>query len=133
MPVDELSRDEIWRGLRVDLGDELLAELLRVPSSSLAGYARNSAPRAVEERARHLAAVRQHLSGTYNSWGMRRWFERPRAQLEGRSARATGCLRVRRPNRSLAWPGRCWGCRRPSCCAIGFDKRAGGATILVYG
>lgn len=85
MPVDELSRDEIWRGLRVDLGDELLAELLRVPSSSLAGYARNSAPRAVEERARHLAAVRQHLSGTYNAWGMRRWFERPRAQLEGRS------------------------------------------------
>lgn len=85
MQADMLPRDQMWNGLRADLGDELLAQLLRVPSSSLAGYALDTAPHAVEERVAHLATVRQHLSGTYNAWGMRRWFERPRAQLDGRS------------------------------------------------
>lgn len=46
----DLSRDEIWSGLLDNLGDELLAQLLRVSSSSLAGYARDTAPRAVEAR-----------------------------------------------------------------------------------
>lgn len=83
MKRGDLSRDEIWSGLRASLGDELLAQLLRVPSSSLAAYARNTAPHGVEARARYLATVVQHLSGTYNSWGIRRWFERPRALLDG--------------------------------------------------
>lgn len=85
MLADELSRDEIWSGLRADLGDELLAQLLRVPTNRLAGYARGTAPHAVEERVAHLATVLQHLSGTYTPWGLRRWFERPRSQLDGRS------------------------------------------------
>lgn len=81
----DLTRDEIWSGLRVDLGDELLAQLLRVPSNRLAGYAREAAPRDVEARAAHLATILQHLSGTYTAWGIRRWFDRSRAQLDGRS------------------------------------------------
>lgn len=85
MQRGDLSRDEIWSELRGHLGDELLAQLLQVPSSSLVVYALGSAPHAVEARASHLATVLQHLSGTYNAWGMRRWFGRPRAQLDGRS------------------------------------------------
>lgn len=80
-----LSRDEIWSELHAYLGDELLAQLLRVPNNSLAGYARDSASHAIEARAAHLATVAQNLSGTYNSWGAQRWFARSRAQLGGRS------------------------------------------------
>lgn len=80
-----LSRDEIWSGLRADLGDELLGQLLRVSSEPLALYASDVAPEAVEARARFLATVVNHLSGTYTPWGVRRWFGRARSQLEGTS------------------------------------------------
>lgn len=80
-----LSRDATWSVLRANLGDELLAKLLRVPVSSLASYARDTAPHTVERRVAHLATVLQHLTGTYTTWGIRRWFARPRHQLDGRS------------------------------------------------
>jgi len=42
-------------------------------------------PDIVAARAHWLALVVSDLAGTYNEIGIRRWFERPRAQLEGQS------------------------------------------------
>lgn len=85
MKRDDLTHDDIWSELRVKLGDELLAQLMRVPSNSVVGFARNAAASDVDGRAEFLASVLQNLGGTYNAWGIRRWFVRPRAQLDGRS------------------------------------------------
>lgn len=85
MKTGALSRHEIWSELRANLDDELLARLLLTPSSHLDGYAREAASPVVEARARYLVNVLQHLSGTYNRWGIHRWFERSRAQLDGKS------------------------------------------------
>ena len=41
----------------------------------------------VAERLHWIAMVTSDLAGSYNEFGIRRWFERPRSQLNGRSAR----------------------------------------------
>jgi hypothetical protein len=41
----------------------------------------------VAERLHWLALVVADLAGAYNDYGMRRWFERPRSQLGGKSPR----------------------------------------------
>jgi hypothetical protein len=41
----------------------------------------------VAARLHWLAMVVADLAGAYNNFGIRRWFERPRSQLQGKSPR----------------------------------------------
>ena len=81
VPLRELG--ELWRVL----GPEPLAALLGVSVVSLRRYVAGERPTPdiVAARAHWLALVVSDLAGTYNEIGIRRWFERPRAQLEGQS------------------------------------------------
>jgi hypothetical protein len=76
-----------WPAMRTVFGDELLAGLLRLSASSLRRYAtgQRTTPDTTAARLHWLAMVASDLAGAYNHAGMRRWFERPRAQLDGRS------------------------------------------------
>jgi hypothetical protein len=91
-----------WPAMREILGDEALAGLLGISASSLKRYAGEErvTPPAVAERLHWVAMVVADLAGSYNDFGMRRWFERSRSQLDGRS-----------PRRML---GREWSPRDPS-------------------
>lgn len=79
-----------WATMREVFGDEVLARLAGISETSLRRYASaaRSTPQAVAEKLHWLAMVVADLSGGYNDFGMRRWFERPRAQLDGLSPRA---------------------------------------------
>jgi hypothetical protein len=69
------------------LGEELLAELVGVSVSSVRRYAGGSraAPQDVAERLHFLALLIADLAGSYNDFGIRRWLNRPRTPLGGRS------------------------------------------------
>jgi hypothetical protein len=69
------------------LGADLLTELSGASPSSLRRYAagERSVPDDVAARLHHLALLISHLAGGYNDFGIRRWFLRGRAQLDGRS------------------------------------------------
>lgn len=70
--------------LRV-FGAEQLAELLVVSPTSVRRYARGQRrpPRVIADRLHWLALLVGCLNGTYNDFGVCRWFERPRAALDG--------------------------------------------------
>lgn len=74
-----------WGGVRERLGDEQLAELLEISTSSLRRYASGAreTPDAIAWRLHTLTRIIAALSGSYNDYGIRRWFERSRAQLDG--------------------------------------------------
>lgn len=76
-------------GPRLDslLGRELLARLLQVSAVSLRRYlaGERAVPDAVAARLHFLALVAGDLAGAYNDIGVRRWFDRPRTLLDGRS------------------------------------------------
>ena len=78
-----------WAPARELLGDELLARLLRVSVSSLRRYAAGErrTPDAVAWRLHLIARLLAALIGSYNDYGIRRWFERPRAALDGSTPR----------------------------------------------
>jgi hypothetical protein len=80
-----------WPAMRGVFGDEMLVELLGVAPSSLRRYAsgERATPDEVAARLHWLAMVVADLAGGYNDFGIRRWFERPRSQLDGRSPRQT--------------------------------------------
>lgn len=72
----------------VALSDVLGAELLplaAVSPSSLRRYltGERAWPDGVAARLHHLAVIVSHLAAGYNDFGIRRWFGRPRAQLDG--------------------------------------------------
>ena len=75
--------------MREIFGDEMLARLVGIAESTLRRYSSASrvTPQPVAERLHWLAMVVADLSGAYNTFGIRRWFERPRTQLGGRSPR----------------------------------------------
>lgn len=79
-----------WPAMRELLGDELLGALVGVAASSLRRYAAGErrTPDEVAARLHWVALVASDLAGAYNAYGIRRWFDRPRVQLEGRSPRA---------------------------------------------
>lgn len=79
--------DREWPEVGRILGDDLLGRLLGVSPSSLRRYASGSrtTPDDTAERLHVLALVIGDLAGSYNDVGIRRWFERPRAQLGGRA------------------------------------------------
>ena len=80
-----------WPSMRGVFGDEVLVELLGVGASSLRRYASGdrATPDEVAARLHWLAMVVADLAGAYNDFGIRRWFERPRSQLDGKSPRQT--------------------------------------------
>lgn len=71
------------------LGPELLVEMLEISAASLQRYQSGDrqVPDIVAERAHFLTSVISALEGTYNEFGVRRWFERPRSVFNGRTAR----------------------------------------------
>lgn len=71
-------------------GNERLAQLAGVGGSSLRRYANGDRfmPDDVAERVHLVARIVADLAGSYNERGIRRWFERPRAQLGGRTPEA---------------------------------------------
>ena len=81
--------DRELRELRRTFELEQLADLLGTSVVSLRRYlgGTRSVPDGVAARAHWLALVVADLAGSYNPIGVRRWFERPRAQLDGRSPR----------------------------------------------
>jgi len=68
------------------LGEDLLARLLGVSVSSVRRYSAGGrvTPQPVAERLHFLALVLADLAGSYNDYGMRRWFTRPRSALGDR-------------------------------------------------
>lgn len=83
--ADSPLPDSEWRPMRETLGDELLAKLLDVSPTSLRRYAEGerTTPDMVAARLHTLAMITSDLAGGYNERGMRRWFLRPRPQLDG--------------------------------------------------
>jgi hypothetical protein len=94
-----------------------LARLTGTSSVSLGRYMSGSRawPDDLASRIHWLALVVSDLEGAYNRFGVRRWFERERVQLDGRSPRqalgaewdpsSTGVEQVRRLAASLAGVG----------------------------
>jgi hypothetical protein len=82
-PVPEFE----WNRLAEVLGLELLSRLLGISKSSIRRYRANArtTPDDVAERLHFLSLVVGDLAGAYNEIGIRQWFERKRAQLDGRS------------------------------------------------
>ena len=78
--------DAEWDPLTRILGEELPA-LLGVSSSSVARYHSGDrrTPDSVAARLHGLTLIVSDLSGSYNDYGIRRWFKRPRRALEGRA------------------------------------------------
>ena len=79
-----------WKPMRDVLGDDMLTKLLGISRPSVHRYAtrERTTPQDVAERLHVLALIVSDLAGSYNDYGIRRWFERPRAQLRGRAPRA---------------------------------------------
>lgn len=84
-PMPELE----WPPIIEMLDDDLLVHLLGISHSSLRRYATRtrSTPDDVAARLHLLMLLVTDLAGSYNHYGIRRWFVRPRAQLGGRSPR----------------------------------------------
>jgi hypothetical protein len=82
-PVPEFE----WNRLAEGLGLELLSRLLGISESSIRRYRANArtTPDDVAERLHFLSLVVGDLAGAYNEIGIRQWFERKRAQLDGRA------------------------------------------------
>ena len=82
--------DDEWPHVRETLGDDVLASLLRISTSSLRRYAsgERSAPEVIAGRLHALALVVVDLAGAYNDFGIRGWFARPRTALDGESPAA---------------------------------------------
>jgi hypothetical protein len=105
--------DVEWAPLVEILGDDQLGSLVNVSSSSLTRYrsGERPTPDLVAQRLHFVAMIVSELAGSYNDFGIRRWFARPRTALDGRSPREllTGDwspdspdpIRVRKLSRSL--------------------------------
>jgi hypothetical protein len=79
--------DTEWRRLLDVLGRDLLARLLGIGTTSASRYERGTreTPDDVAARLHFLALVTGDLAGAYNEIGIRRWFDRKRTALDGRS------------------------------------------------
>jgi len=82
-PVPEFE----WNRLLEVLGLELLSQLLGISPTSVRRYraAARTTPDEVAQRLHFLSLIVGDLSGAYNEFGIRQWFERKRAQLDGRA------------------------------------------------
>jgi uncharacterized protein (DUF2384 family) len=88
---DELEQSPVpqseWPAVVDQLGADLVTKLIGISPASLRRYASaaRTTPDAVAERLHFLALVTADLAGSYNDFGIRRWFERPRPQLDVKS------------------------------------------------
>ena len=75
------------RNLAAILGLERLAELAGTSTPSLRRYAagERATPDPVAQRIHFLAILVALLRGSFNEFGVRRWFERPRSALDGQA------------------------------------------------
>lgn len=75
-----------WEPVIDTLGEEMVAEMLGVSVSSVRRYGAGNrvTPQDVAERLHFVAMLLADLAGSYNGYGVRRWFTRPRAVLQGR-------------------------------------------------
>ncbi|HEY5784981.1 MAG TPA: hypothetical protein VIT65_09400 [Microlunatus sp.] len=78
-----------WPAIAEILGDDELAVLVNVSASSLNRYrsGERTTPDPVAARLHFAALVVSDLAGSYNDFGIRRWFRRPRSALGGSSPR----------------------------------------------
>jgi hypothetical protein len=69
------------------LGLDLLSRLLGISSTSVRRYraTARTTPDDVAARLHFLSLIVGDLSGAYNEFGIRQWFDRKRAQLDGRA------------------------------------------------
>ncbi len=76
-----------WDALRELLGDRLLGCMLRISESSIRRYTAGGrrTPDDVAWRLHAIGGIVSALRGSYNEYGVRRWFDRPRTALEGRA------------------------------------------------
>ncbi|MGA2741334.1 MAG: hypothetical protein ABSG65_28340 [Bryobacteraceae bacterium] len=76
-----------WNRLTEVLGLELLSRLLGISGSSVRRYkaAARTTPDDIAAKLHFLSLIVGDLSGAYNEIGVRQWFERRRAQLDGRT------------------------------------------------
>jgi hypothetical protein len=76
-----------WKALLEVFDGDDLATLLGISSTSVARYSKGDrkTPDLVADRLHLLARVTGDLRGAYNDIGIRRWFQRPRSALEGRT------------------------------------------------
>jgi len=76
-----------WASMRELLKDDLLERLLNVSRQSILRYASGQrvTPAKVADRLHAVALIASDLAGSYNEFGIRRWFDRPRAQLAGKA------------------------------------------------
>lgn len=79
-----------WTSMRELLKDDLLERVLNVSRQSIQRYAAGDrqTPQAVADRLHAIALIASDLAGSYNEFGIRRWFERPRTQLSGKAPAA---------------------------------------------
>jgi transcriptional regulator with XRE-family HTH domain len=79
-----------WAGLGRVFAPEELARLINVSVSSLKRYmsGERDTPDGVAARLHFLALLVGDLAGSYNSIGVRRWFQRKRTRLGGRAPAA---------------------------------------------
>ncbi len=79
--------DREWPRVLAVFDRDRLAPLLGISPSSAVRYAggERRTPDAVAARLHFIAFVSGDLAGAYNTIGIRRWFERPRAALDGRA------------------------------------------------
>jgi hypothetical protein len=86
--IDESPSSEYgWRSLQGIFGTERLAGLLGTSPTRVRRYhsGARSMPYVLAARLHFLAALVGDLAGAYNELGIRRWFDRPRSLLDGRT------------------------------------------------
>ncbi len=76
-----------WAPLSRILGDDELADVVGISTSSLTRYraGERATPDLVAARLHVVALIVSDLVGSYNDFGVRRWFQRPRKTLDGKS------------------------------------------------
>jgi transcriptional regulator with XRE-family HTH domain len=79
--------DRTWPVLADHLGIDLLARLVGIARASARRYltGERATPDAVAARLHWIALIVGDLAGSYNEFGIRRWFVRPRSQLDGKA------------------------------------------------
>jgi hypothetical protein len=79
--------DSEWKHLTNLLGMQLLPRLLGISPVSVRRYSRaaRSTPDDVAGRLHWVALIVGDLAGAYNDMGIRQWFDRRRAQLDGQT------------------------------------------------
>ena len=85
--ADSPIPDRTWPGLADLLGIDLLAKLVGIAPASARRYLAGdrATPDPVAARLHSIALIAGDLAGSYNEFGIRRWFSRPRSQLDGKA------------------------------------------------